>query len=160
MFVLILWGWPKYLGMHHQISSETLIILSFLWSSWVPIHCSSRTPQIQQTIPFLANVKQCFFLLDADHVLQPYSKFFLIQELKMLPWFLSNMPWLLMIDNSWLKPFHAAVMGALVVSTQPPDSPITSPRYWKVGTAWNVSSLTCTWVEFKLSVGALSPLQF
>ena len=65
-----------------------------------------------------------------------------------------------MIGNSSLKPFHAAVMRALVASVQPPDSPITSPRYWKVGTASNVSLLTCTWVEFKLLLGTLSPLHF
>ena len=59
-----------------------------------------------------------------------------------------------------IKPFHAAVMRALVASTQPPDSPITSPSYWKVGTASNVFSPTCTWVEFKLSGETLSPLHF
>ena len=65
-----------------------------------------------------------------------------------------------MISNSCLKSFHAAVMCALVASTQPHDSPIMSLRCWKVGTASIVSSLKCTWVEFKLSVGTLSPLHF
>ena len=45
-----------------------LIILSFLWSSWVLICCSSLTPQIQQTIPLSADVKWHINLLDAGHV--------------------------------------------------------------------------------------------
>ena len=65
-----------------------------------------------------------------------------------------------MIGNSCLKLFHAVVMRALVASTQTPDSPLRSPRSWKVGTASNVSSSTCTYVKFKLSVRALSPSQF
>ena len=138
----------------------TLIISRFSGSSWVLIHCSSRTPQIQRTTPLSADVKHGIALLDAGRVLQPYSKLFLIQVLKMLPQFLSEIPRLVMIGNSYLKPFHAAVMRALVASTQPPDSPITLPKYWKVGTASNVSSLTCTKMKFKLSVGALSPLHF
>ena len=54
-----------------------------------------------------------------------YSRLFLIQEL-MLPQFLSKIPQLVMIGSSCLKPFHAAVMCALVASTQPSDSPIMS----------------------------------
>ena len=83
--------------------------------------------------------------------MQPCSRLFLIQQLKMLAQFLSKIPRLVMIGNSCLKPFHAAVMHALVASTQPLDSP---------STALNVSSPTCTWVEFKLSIRALSPFTF
>ena len=36
--------------------------------------------------------------------------------------FLSEIPRLVMIGNSCLKPFHVAVMRALVASLQPPDS--------------------------------------
>ena len=78
----------------------------------------------------------------------------------MLPWFLSEIPWLVITGNSSLNPFYAAVIRALVASIQLPDSPITSPRYWKFGTASNLSLLTCTWVEFKLLLGTLSPLHF
>ena len=78
----------------------------------------------------------------------------------MLPRFLCEIPRLVMIGNSCLKAFDAAVMCVLVASSQPSNSPITSPRYWKVSTALCVSSLTCTWIESKLSVGALSPLHF
>ena len=63
-----------------------------------------------------------------------------------------------MIGNSCLKSFLPAMMRALVLSTKPPDFPITSPRYQKVDTDSNVSSATCTWVEFELSGGTLSPL--
>ena len=45
----------------------------------------------------------------------------------MLTRFLSKIPRLVMIGNSCLKPFHAAVMRALVQSKQPPDSSIRSP---------------------------------
>ena len=65
-----------------------------------------------------------------------------------------------MIGSSCLKPFHAAVMCALVASTQPLNFPIMSWKNWKVGTALSVPSPTCTWVEFKVSVGALSRLYF
>ena len=78
----------------------------------------------------------------------------------MLPQFLSEIPRLAMVGKSSLKLFLAAMMHALGASTQPPDSPITSPRYWKVYTAFNMSSSICTWVEFKLSGGALLPLHF
>ena len=159
-FVSVLWRWPKYLCLHQRISLGTLIILSFLWNSWVLILCSSWTPQIQQTIPLSADVKRHFVLLDAGHFSQPYSKLFLIQELKMLPRFLSEIPRLVMIGNSCRKPSHVAVMSALIASAQPLVSPITSPRHWKVGTISNLSSPTCTWVEFKLPVDELSPLHF
>ena len=125
-----------------SISSEILIIPNFSWSSWVLIHCSRRTPQIQQTIPLSADIKRRIVSLDVDHVSQPYGKLFVIQEVKKLPQFLSKL------------------MHVLVASTQPPNSPSTSPRYWKVDTASNVSSPTCTWMEFKLSVGTISPLHF
>ena len=138
------------------ISSRTLIIWSFSWSSWVLIRCSSRTPQIQRTIPLSAVVKRHIFSLDSGHVSQPYSKLFLIHVTR----FISEILRLIMIGNSCLKPLHAAEMHALVASTQPPDSPMTSPSYWKVGTASNVFSARCTWVELKLSGGKLSPLHF
>ena len=51
---------------------------------------SSLTPHIQQTIPSPAQVKQCIVSLNAGHVLQPYNKLFLIQELKILPRFLAK----------------------------------------------------------------------
>ena len=47
----------------------------------------------------------------------------------MLPQFLSEIPRLAMVGKSSLKLFLAAMMHALGASTQPPDSPITSPRY-------------------------------
>ena len=65
-----------------------------------------------------------------------------------------------MIGSSCLKPFHAAVMCALVASTQPLNFPIMSWKNWKVGTALSVPSPTCAWVEFKVSVGVLSRLYF
>ena len=143
-----------------SISSGILIILNFSWSSWVLIHCSRRTPQIQQTIPLSADIKRRIVSLDVGHVSQPYGKLFLIQEVKKLPQFLSKIQRFVMIGNRCLMAFHATVMHMLVASTQPPNSPSTSPRYWKVDTASNVSSPTCTWVEFKLSVGTISPLHF
>lgn len=42
----ISWWWPKYLSLHRQISSGTLIIQSYSWSSCVLIRCSNRTLQI------------------------------------------------------------------------------------------------------------------
>ena len=83
----------------------------------------SQSLQIQQTIPLSADVKRSIVSLDAGHVLQPYSKFLLIEELKILPQFFSEIPRLVMIGNSCLKLFHAVVMCALVASIQPPDSP-------------------------------------
>lgn len=53
-----------------------------------------------------------------------------IQELKLLPWFLSKISWLLMIGNSCLKPSHAAVMFVLVVSTQPPNHVTKALKSW------------------------------
>ena len=94
-FLSILRRCTKYLSQSYRISSVTLIIPSFSSSSWVLIRCSSRTRQIQRTIPLSADVKRRIVSLDAGHVLQPYSKLILIQELKILPRFLSEiMMWL------------------------------------------------------------------
>ena len=68
----------------------------------------------------------------------------LIQELKMLPRFLSEIPRLLMIGNNFLKPFRAAVMRALVASKQPLDSPIT-----KVFKSWH--SFECVFTDMYLN---------
>ena len=43
--------------------------------------------------------------------------------------FLSEIPKFVMIGNSYLKYDHAAMMRALVASTNPHDSPIMSPSY-------------------------------
>ena len=42
----------------------------------------------------------------------------------MLPRFLGKISRLVMIGNSYLRPFHSAVLHALIASTQPPESPI------------------------------------
>ena len=76
----------------------------------------------------------------------------------MLPRFPSEILRLVMIGSSCIKSLSAAVMRVLVASAQSPDSPITSPRYWNVGSGSNVPWPTCTCVEFKLSGGTLSPL--
>ena len=47
----------------------------------------------------------------------------------MLLRFLSEITQLVVFGNSCLQPFHAAVMPLLVAFTQPPNSPITLPRY-------------------------------
>ena len=99
------------------------------------IRCSSRTPQIQQTIPLSEDVKRCIVLVDAGHISQPYTKLFLIQGLKMLPRL-----------RCCLKPFHATAMRALVALTKPPDSPIMSPKYWK-----NWHSFGCVFTDMYLS---------
>ena len=88
----------------------------------------------QQTIPLSADVKRRVVSLDADHVLQPQSKLFLIQEVKVLPRFFGKRSRLVMIGNSCLKPFRAAVMRVLFPSTQPPNFSVMSRKYWKVGT--------------------------
>ena len=67
--------------------------------------------------------------LDAGHVLQTDSKIFLMEELKILPRFFCETPRLVIIGNRCLKPLYTAVKRALIASTQPPDSPITTPRY-------------------------------
>ena len=90
---------------------------SFSWSSWVLIRRSSRTPQIQWTIPLLADVKRRIVSLDTGHVSQPYSKLFLIQELKILPQFFSKILRSVMIGNSFLKLFHAVVMRPSCIYT-------------------------------------------
>ena len=41
----------------------------------------------------------------------------------MLLRFLGKISRLVMIGNSYLRPFHAAVLRALIASTQPPESP-------------------------------------
>ena len=112
-------------GLLHRISSVTLIIPNFVecLSSNTLFKLDTTELQIQRTIPLSADVKRRIVSLNAGHVSQPYSKLFLIQELKMLTRFLSKMPRLVMIGNSYIKPFHAAVMCALVASTKPPDSP-------------------------------------
>ena len=48
---------------------------------------------------------------------------------------------LVIVSNSSLKFFHAAVMFTLVASTEPSDSPIASTRYQNVETASNVCLL-------------------
>ena len=88
------------------VSSETLIILSFLWNYSALLCCSRQTTHIQRTISLSADVKQFFVWLDANHVLQLYNKFFSIQKLKMLPQFLIQIPQLVMIDNSCLNQLH------------------------------------------------------
>ena len=134
-FVSILWSWPKYLSLHHRISSGPPIIPNFPWISWVLIRSSSRTPQIQRTIPLSADFKRLIVSLCSGHVLQPYRK---LRWAEMLPRYLGEIPQLVMICNSCLKPFRAAVVRVLVAFTHPPDSPNMLPRYWKVGTASNV----------------------
>ena len=63
-FVSFHWRWPKYLSLCHQISSGTLIILSFLWSSWVLICYSRLPPQTLRTILLSAYVKRCIVFLE------------------------------------------------------------------------------------------------
>ena len=50
----------------------------------------SDTTDPAKTIPLSADVKRRIVSLDAGHVLQPYNKLFIIQELKILPLFLAK----------------------------------------------------------------------
>ena len=61
---------PANLNPRHRISSGTLIIPSFSWSTRVLICFSSWSLQIQQTIPLSADVKRRIISLDVGHVLQ------------------------------------------------------------------------------------------
>ena len=99
----------KYLSLCRRISSRTLIMPSFSCSSRVLIGCSSRTRQIQQTIPLSADVKRHYFA-------RCWSCLTTIQQAPsntgaedVIP-FLSEIPRLVMIGNSCLKPFHASYM--------------------------------------------------
>ena len=117
-FVSTLWSWPKYLK--PAPSSELFKDLNYtklfmtLWSSNMLPKSDTTTHPVNHTLPLSADAIWHIISLDAGHVLQLHSKFFLIQELKILPWFLSKIRWLVMIGYSCLKHFHAAVMHALV----------------------------------------------
>ena len=108
-----------------------LTFVKFLCSNML---FKSNETQIQRNIQMSVDVKSWIALLGTNHLLQPTerSSWYRTEDITLI---FSRNSWFVMIGDSYLKPFHDAVMRALVASTQPPDFPITLPRYWKNETA-------------------------